>query len=228
MTDQVKLQRLFEAALKDSSDFNKPFTRAFPTPQARVAGPVVVVQAQPELVEPPVVEARVEPLANAGLNETDSAELGALLQEQQQRKTRKRRREALITLSVLVAVIGGGCGWFVQSPQRIQALNEAIRDIRSVGDVTSMVAKYQASLDKVAVRSKQIDQATEAMGVSSNEADEKDPNMEAEMLAMMGGEGKTTGQRNQMLQKSFGNKDATKAPSANAKMTEANSFATAP
>jgi len=228
MTDQEKLQRLFEAALKDTSELSKPPTRVFPASQA--AAPMAVVQPQPEPVAPPVVETPAAPVVNAGLSAAESAELGRLLTEQQQRKTRKRRREALVTFGILLAVIGGGTGWFVQSPQRIQAFNEAMRDIRSVGDVTAMVGKYQAALDKVAARSNQIDQATESMGVSSNQDDAKDPHMEAEMLAMMGGKGTTTGQRNKLVQQNFGHmkKDDSKAAGTSVKMTEANSVSGTP
>jgi hypothetical protein len=98
------------------------------------------------------------------------------------RQKRKRRRELIGTFVVLLGLNGGGLGGFVQSPSRLLAFREAMADIRSVGDVAAMVAKYQVALDKIATRSNQIDPATEAMG----------------------GEGKTTGQRNQKLQNAFG------------------------
>jgi len=98
------------------------------------------------------------------------------------RQKRKRRRELIGTFVVLLGLNGGGLGGFVQSPSRLLAFREEMADIRSVGDVAAMVAKYQVALDKIATRSNQIDPATEAMG----------------------GEGKTTGQRNQKLQNAFG------------------------
>lgn len=230
MTDKEKLQRLFDAALKDSSEVSKAPTRAFPTAVAEAAVPApvspvamtVLIPASPSVVVIPEADA-----AKVGLTAEASAELGALLDEQMARKKRKHRREALVTLGVFLAITGGGFGWFVQSPQRVQAFTDAMRDIRSVGDVASMVAKYQAALDKVAVRSKQIDQATESMGVSSDQSGEEDPNMEAEMLAMMGGQGKTTGQRNQVLQQSFGgmkDKHGAKTDKPEIKIKEEDSF----
>lgn len=215
MTHTEKLQQIFNAALKDSSDFNKPFTRAFPTSLA--AKPVAASQptVEPAPSPEPVVEvpvalatpaASAAPATSAGLSESESTELGKLLDAQEQRKTRKRRRDALMTLGVLTILTGNAFCWFVNSPQRVVAFKEAIHDIRSVGDVKSMVAKYQVALDKIGARSKQIDQATASMGVSSNQDGVKDPNMNAEMLTTMGGEGKTTGQRNQMVQKAFGAK----------------------
>ena len=91
-------------------------------------------------------------------------------------------------------------------------MKEAVHDIRSIGDVKSIVAKYQAALDKIGARSKQIDHATVTMGVSANQDDAVDPNMNAEMLSLMGGEGKTTGQRNQIVDNAFGSKKETTAP----------------
>ena len=189
MTHTEKLQQIFEAALKDNSEFNKPFIRAFPASLA--AKPVAVGQpaAEPAPSPEPVVEAPAKPFvipaapaASAGLSESESAEPGKLLAEQQQQKTRKRRRDALMTLGVLTILTGNAFSWFVNSPQRVVAFNEAIQDIRSVGDVKSMGTKYQVALDKIAVRSKQIGEAT----------------------ASTGGNGNTTGQRNQMVQHAFG------------------------
>jgi hypothetical protein len=53
------------------------------------------------------------------------------------------------------------------------------------------------------------------LGVSSNQAGEKDPYLDAEMSAMMGGEGKTVGQRNRLLQDKFGNKAGANADNKN-------------
>jgi hypothetical protein len=219
MTDPEKLQQLFQAALKAPPTEGKAtLARAFPTPAPLAA---------PE----PVAEIIFTPLPNAGLDHAASAELGALLDDQMARQKRRRKRELIGTLIVVFGLTGGGLGWFVQSPTRIQAFREAVADIRSVGDVAAMVAKYQVALDKIATRSSQIDQATEAMGGSANQDGMKDVNMDAEMQAMMGGEGKTTGQRNEMLQKSFSKKFKAPEPAikptsdqAAAKKASADSF----
>lgn len=208
MTDKEKLQRLFDAALKDTSEVNKAPTRAFPSPvyQAAqvpvpVAGPIVA--SVPAEVEKAVVEDLVVPLPNAGLDDTTATELGNLLDDQRARLKRRHLRQAAATLAVCLTLTGGGYGWFVQSPARVQALQDAFRDIRSVGDIQSLVAKYQASLDRIAARSQQIEQVTTAMGVEPGSGGEEDPYFDAEMQEMMGGEGKTVGQRNQGLQQSF-------------------------
>jgi hypothetical protein len=223
MTDPEKLQQLFQAALKaPPAEGKAAFARAFPTAAPLAAAPVS--EAVPVL-EPPAA------VANAGLDHAAAAELGALLDDQMARQKRKRRRELVVTFVVLLGLTGGGLGWFVQSPTRMQAFRESVADIRSIGDVAAMVAKYQVALDKIAARSKQIDQATEAMGGSANQDGMKDVNMDAEMQAMMGGEGKTTGERNQKLQNAFGKKSKPPEPAikatpdqAAAKKASADSF----
>lgn len=162
----------------------------------------------------------------AVLNDAASTELAALLDEQHKRKARKRRMEALVTALVLLGLTGGGSAWFVQDAARVQAFKEAMRDIRSVGDVKSLVAKYQKALDRVAARGKQIDQATAAMGVKKSAADDKDPFMEEEMKKMMGGKGKTVGERNRALVKNFGHmaEENGGLVKANATLKEGESF----
>ncbi len=206
MTDQEKLKQLFEAALKDTSDLNKAPTRAFVTPSVK---PIPPTSPPPEPVQEiapapvAVVEIPVAPPVNAGLDDATATELGVLLDEQRARIKRRHIRQTLTTLAVCLALCGGGFGWFVQSPDRVQAFKDAIKDVRSVGDVKSLVANYRDALDRVAARSQQIDQATAAMGVKASAADEEDPYFDAEMQEMMGGEGKTVGQRNKALQQNF-------------------------
>lgn len=238
MTDQEKLQKLFQAALQDSSELSKAPTRAFPTSSsvpapASVVAPMPFTQPVPVAVTPKPVAVATEPPvvlpSNAGLDEATSHELGSLLDEQRTRISGKRRRDTLIVLGVMLGLAGGGFGWFVQDPQRVQAFKDAMRDIRSVGDVGSMVAKYRESLDRVAARGKQIDQATAAMGVVKTAQDEEDPYFEEEMKGMMGGEGRTLGERNKAMKDNFGHmekKHGVKAaePEKDVKIPGANSF----
>ena len=217
MTDHEKLQQLFQAALKAPSTESRPsLARAFPIPAPIAVPPPSVEPAREAVFTPVPPVAGAAPVANAGLDHATSAELGALLDGQMARQKRKRRLELIGTFVVLLGLTGGGLGWFVQSPTRIQAFREAVADIHSVGDVTATAAKYQIALDKIAVRSKHLDQATEAMGSSASQDDMKDVNMDAEMQVMMGGEGKTTGESNQILQSAFGKKIKAPAPATKA------------
>ena len=211
-TDKEKLQKLFQAALLDSSVEKATLQRAFPQSAPAALAPVApapVAQTAPEPVAQaapaPVAQATafVQPLPNAGLDAVAAEELRILLDEQNQRMKRRRRRETIGTLAVFLAITGGGFGWFVQSPARVQAFKSTISEIRSVGDIGAMVAKYQKALDKIATRAQDIDAATESMGVTSNQEGMKDVYLDAEMKEMMGGEGKTVGERNRILQEKF-------------------------
>ncbi len=219
MTDKEKLQKLFQAALLDVSEEKVTLARAYPkstleTLAAQATTPVApVTPAQPEPVAmvpaqevAPVATAMdlVQPMENAGLDAAAAEELRILLEEQHLRLKRKRIRETVGALVVFLALTGGGFGWFVHSPDRVQAVRAAIKEVRSVGDIAGMVAQYQKALDKIGTRAQDIDIATESMGVSANQEGMKDVYMDAEMKQMMGGEGKTAGERNRMLQEKFG------------------------
>lgn len=215
MTDKEKLQKLFQAALNDVNEEKVTLARAYPKSTleslaAQATIPVAsVTPVQPEpvaMVPAPVVTAPefVQPLENAGLDATAAEELRILLEEQHHRLKRKRIRETVGALVVFLALTGGGFGWFVHSPDRVQAVRAAIKEVRSVGDIAGMVAQYQKALDKIGTRAQDIDIATESMGVSANQEGMKDVYMDAEMKQMMGGEGKTAGERNRMLQEKFG------------------------
>ena len=215
MTDTQKLQQLFDAALKAPTDFpSGPPKRASPrspTPTEPAATANLASNPKPhaEVLKPlfdesnPVTQTGTSTPA-APLDNAAADALGVLLDDQVRRQASKRRRAALVTATVLIGIIGGGFAWFVQSADRVEAFTSAIREIRSVDDVNSMVANYQQTLDRISVRGKQIDHATTAMGVKPSAEDEVDPHMDAEMKEMMGGGGTTIGQRNSALQKTFG------------------------
>lgn len=213
MTDPEKMRKLFDAALRApaESEAIRPtpavFTPTAVAPIAQQAPAPVPVQSAIEPIVPETTSMPALQPGNAGLDEATSTELGALLDAQNQRNRRKRRRDSWIAALVLLGLTGGGYGWFIQSPQRVKAFHEAIGDIRSVGDVGSLVAKYNKSLDKIKARSAQIEDATTTLGVDPAKDDGKDPYFETEMKEMTGGEGKTTGERNRLLKQKFGTVD---------------------
>lgn len=211
MTDQEKLQKLFDAALRDSSPVEKAPTRAVPSPSVATRA-VPETQAIPVAASAPAKAASAPAQADRAtlsaeevpvLDKAAAEELGVLLDAQIRRQKRKRRRESLVMAVFLIGLTGGSSAWFVHSPERVQALFSVIAEIRSVGDIKAMVAKYEAALQRVKVRGEQIDQATTSMGVKIT-GDEKDQYFDAEMKEMMGGEGKTSGDRAALLQKTFG------------------------
>lgn len=215
MTDKEKLEQLFQAALKSNDNPGKSLKRAFPQVAAVPKMPVTPPGTEGPQTEysasiPPATatagrELLVEPMPNAGLDEASSAELGALLESQLKRVAAKRRRELMVTLAVVAGLAGGGFGWFIHSPSRVTAFKSAITEIRSIGDIKGMMAKYQVALDKVAERGKQIDQSSHSIGSDpASVKQDEDLYMEKETQAFTGENGSGTGARNKQLQEKFG------------------------
>ncbi len=211
MTPKTDLQKLFEAALKDTSDLEHSKLRLT---QAAPASPRAAAAITPLFVKP-AVHARDEPEATAdeiaeqGVPAPDfdtklADELGAQLDEKAARQRRQRKRAAIISLCLLAALTAGPAVWFVQSPQRIESLKMAIAEMRSATDVNSIVGSYQDSLDRVAERGSHLDEATETMGVSADLEGLDDVHLDAEMKLMTGGDGPTVGERNAKLGGKFG------------------------
>lgn len=191
------MEKLFEAALRAPTEPDALKPKRAVVPQ-EASAPVAAHEVVAAIPDPAV------PVVNAGLDEESVAELGALLDERQQRMERQRRRNKLVTVVVFLALTGGGYGWFIQSPQRVQAFHEAMNDIRSVGDFASIVAKYNKSLEKIKVHSAQTDNATASMGIDPTKDNSEDAYLEKETKEMMIGEGKTVGERNRVLREKFG------------------------
>ena len=220
MTDKQKLQQLFDAALKTpvANEGLAP-KRAFPTPifdeiaeSAPAPKPAFVPAPAAAAPQPQAIFETVEqtpaPVEEIpALDKEAAEELGALLDERLARKRRRRKLEFVVTLILFFGSTIGGTAWFIQSPARIQALREAIRDVRSYGDINSMVAKYQEYINKIGVRNQQIDQASSNLGIDLAKVDRSDETMDAEFKQMMGGqEGKTLGDRNKAMHAAFGDR----------------------
>ncbi len=140
------------------------------------------------------------------LDDAASDELGDLLEKKLKKESSSRKRGKFLRFATLILVVGGGITWFVQSEERVDKLKGIVSDVRSATDVNEMAGSYDESLEKVSARSKQIDQANAAMGVSDSSEDLNDPSLDKEMKDMMGGEGKTTGERDRAIQAAFGNR----------------------
>lgn len=157
MTDKQKLQQLFEAALKAPAPHNEGIApqRAFPTPNldfAPIARPEPAPAVQPEpapaFQTPPQAQTVFETVEESAtpaptLDNGEADKHGAMPDEGITTKDRRRRIEWWFTLILFLGTTGGTAAWLVQSPARMQATREVIRDCRSYGDIQSMVAKYQ-------------------------------------------------------------------------------------
>lgn len=236
MTDGKDLEKLFEAALNEKqapSRFGTPedlkksapaaFLRAAPvaaaqdgasafTPAPPVSQPAAsAFQPAPSAFQAAAPVVRRDAQGEASLNQSINAELASLMDAKVAKDKRRRRKGFLITVLFLVGVTGGATGWVVLNPNRYAALKAVIAEIRSVGDIQGIVAKYQKSLDKVAERGKQIDSAALAMGIEPTSVDDhEDPGFDKEMQAMMGEEGgKTTAARDKILRDKFNSVEET-------------------
>lgn len=227
MSDKEKMQKLFDAALRDPhapeaikstpTCFIPKHTPAAFQPAPPPVPPIAAAVPPAPFVtasSPPTapIQQHFVPLENTGLDATSSAELATLLDERHQRKTRRRRLESLVTALVLLGLSGGGYAWFVQSPQRIQAFNDATKEIKSAGDITGIVSKYQAALEKVKLRSEQIDSASSQIGSDPSKNDQTDPYFQQEMQGMIGGDRKTTAERDRLLKEKFGSMEKAGKP----------------
>lgn len=127
------------------------------------------------------------------------------MDERNLRMKRLHRRQAFFTLLFFFGLFGGGFAWFISSPHRVIAAQSVVAEIKSVGDVKAIVAKYQVALDKIAVRGQQIDDATRSMGIDPTKVDPNDdPGFSKEMREMMGADGgPTTAERDAAFRERF-------------------------
>lgn len=226
MTGREDLDKLFEAALNqteapsrygtpDSMKKAAPAAYSKPTAPFQAAPAVATTPANNVFAAAPFVAAAPAPpkpevtLDNHGmasLDNTINAELAEIMDAKIAREKSRRRRGRLMLVLILLGATGGAAGWVVTNPERIEAFKATIAEIKSVGDIKGMVAKYQVALDKIAVRSKQIDAATVSIGVDPASVDEHaDPGFDKEMQAVMGEEGgKTNAARDKILREKFG------------------------
>ncbi len=219
MTDKEKLDQLFQAALMGDVNPGKSLERAFPgvtstqvvsVSKTSVMPPVPAGPANSDGLASSIPAAiptgqrlLVEPMPNLGLDEASSVELAALLDSQMKRVSTRRQREMLVTLAVIAGLAGGGFGWFVHSPSRVAAFQSAVLEIRSIGDIKGIMAKYQGALDKVGERSRQIDATSLSMGSDPATVPQgEDRYMEKETEEFTGEKGTGAGARK--VQERFG------------------------
>lgn len=189
--------------------FAQPSPQQYAQPAPQQYAQAVPMQAvQPQSAQAGPVESSLVELDERGaasLDNTISAELGAILDAKVAKEKRKKRNGRLVLLGLFLGATGGASAWVVTNPERVEAFKAVAAEIRSVGDIQGMVAKYQKALDKIAVRGEQIDAATISMGVDpASAAGMADQGFDKEMREMMGEDGgPTTAARNAKLQEKF-------------------------
>jgi hypothetical protein len=220
------LEKIFEAALKE---VEKPSIKR---PSEAYSQPARNTPAQTETFEALKPSNPIAPTSSAAVTPTQTAtttntptqaaatqattqpvidaaaanEIGEILDAKLAKTRAKRKREVLVFTLTIVGAIAGASIWVYNSPERIKALKSAGNEIRSATDVNAIVDSYQGSVDQVSKRSSQIDQATELMGAKTGSKNDPDAYMDKEMKGMMGGKGKTVGDRDKAMQSTFGDR----------------------
>jgi hypothetical protein len=130
VTQAEKLQQLFDAALKDPSELHKHPTRAFPTAGGSITPAVNPPGSTPEPRPAPVAKVSAPPVITARLPGEALVKQVEQLEKQQPPTASKVRYGTLLIFGLFLALTGAGFCWFVQSPQRIEAITEVIRPDR--------------------------------------------------------------------------------------------------
>lgn len=173
--------------------YTQPAPNAFQAAPAAYPTRQSAFSAAPARQQPAENSVMLDERGQASLDTGISAELGSIMDAKVARAKRKRRRGLVFMVLFFVGVTGGATGWVVTNPERFDAMKKVIAEIKSVGDIQGMVAKYQKALDKVAVRGEQIDAATVSMGVDPTSAEGMaDQGFDKEMRDMMGEDGGPT------------------------------------
>lgn len=218
--DPKDLEKLFDAAIHDRkapSRFGTPDEQLKTAPAAfqkavQPVSEVVETSASPFIpvfqAAPPEESTGPEVVlcekGVASLDQSVNAELAGILDAKVSKEKRNKKIYRMSVLAILVLGLGGGTAWVVLNPERYQAFKNVFGEIRSAADVGKMVDNYDKSLDKVANRGRQLDSASQAMGVDPTKVDENDPSLDKAMKDLVGEDGgKTTAERNKMLQDKF-------------------------
>lgn len=144
---------------------------------------------------------------DSGCESEDLAEtdLSSLLDLQDQRHESESKLANRVILRVLGFMVASVLIWYVVSPTNrrkvdglIQNVKESRHDLNEVSSPQKMVSAYDEALAKLGSRSTDIDAATRSLGVDPTTV--KEDGMDAEMKGMMGGQGRTVGERKRAVE----------------------------
>lgn len=177
---------------------------------APVAAAVMPVAVAAVAAAPAPVEAAAPAVAEEpSFKDEPNAEFQAMIEHREQKMHKKRKRQSLALSLICIAALGSFGTWCVVSPTAKAkiaavktAMSESKRDLKTLSSITK---QYDKSLEKVAVHSTDIDNATRAMGGDPKAVDKSgDPSMEKEMQDFGGDGTRSTADRNRDLKSKFG------------------------
>ena len=137
--------------------------------------------------------------------ETEEVDLSTLLDLQDERHlTESRQSTRLILRFCGFLLIVAGVWYAVSASNRrkvdglIQDVKDSRRDLQQISSPEGMTGAYDQVLEKLGTRATDIDTATQSLGVDP--ASVPEDGMDAEMKTMMGGEGRTAGERQRVVE----------------------------
>lgn len=149
--------------------------------------------------------------ANGGLrpdcepDELEEVDLSSLLDLQDERQEKDSKRTNRVILKSCGLVFVAVLVWYaVSSTHRrqvdglIQNVKESRTDVKQMSNPKGIMGSYDEVLQKLGSRSEDIDTATRSLGVDPTTV--KEDGMDPEMKGMMGGKGRTVGERERMVE----------------------------
>ena len=152
--------------------------------------------------------------------DTLETDLSSLLDLQDQRQADESKRASRTMIGAFGFLLAFGLVWYAVAETNrrkvdglIQNVIESRRDLDQMSNPSEVTAAYDEVLAKLGNRSTDIDTATRSMGVDPSTV--KEDGMDPEMKTMMGGEGRTVGERKrevESLARAAGIEVETKSP----------------
>lgn len=137
--------------------------------------------------------------------ETEEVDLSTLLDLQDERHLAESRQSTRLILRFFgFLLIVAGFWYAVSAGNRrkvdglIQDVKDSRRDLQQISSPEGMTASYDQVLEKLGTRATDIDTASQSLGVDP--AGVPEDGMDAEMKTMMGGEGRTAGERQRVVE----------------------------
>lgn len=225
MTTQERINQLAFAALQETPTPPLPHEPAPVTGEAapQASAKPFVFTAAPMPVSPVATTTTPAPFETKA-----EADMRTLIDERERRLGRRRSLQSKLVTALVLSALAATGFWYAKSPEAQGWMQNLIPALKQSGKDLKMAAsteQYDKQLEKVAVRSDQIDEATRALGVDPKSVGEKDDlYLEKETREFMGENAPTTADRDRALRSTFGivgklrgNKEAPQDPKAGAK-----------
>lgn len=170
-------------------------------PEAKT-GPVIAAM--------PVAKMELAPEPKAKLfNDQGCPELRAMIDGRDQKKAKSLKRQSLTMTFSLLAVLSAVGGWIVVSPAAqakvarvVPLLKESAHDVKPIANAKG---EFDKSLDKISANGAVLDEASRQLGVDPTTVPaEAGEGLDGGMKDMMGGEGRTTSERDKEMQEKLG------------------------